>query len=70
MKFYEYTRLKRIEAGLTQQEIADKLGFSHRANAHKLETGKIGWSFFDVCEFAELLDMKPSELIAEWERQK
>lgn len=67
MLFGEFARLKRVEAGLTQQQCADALGFKHRSAFLKKEDGTREWSLSEMMQFAELLDQKPSELFAEFE---
>lgn len=68
MTFAQFARYKRIEANLSQDTVSQALGFSHRAQIHKLETGKLEWKLESVIRFAELLGMRTSELLREYEK--
>ena len=70
MIFKEFARLKRIEAGLSQQRCANALGMSDRAAFLKLELEKYPhqWSLKNVQDFAALLNVQPSTLLAEYEQ--
>lgn len=65
--FASFIRGKRIAAGFTQQECANALGLDHRATFLKKEKGLWEFSFLDVVNFAKLLGVPASVLIAEWE---
>ncbi len=67
MIFGQFARLKRIEAGKSQQVCAEALGFADRSSFHKLEDGERVWKLDQVLSFAELLGLSASALIAEYE---
>lgn len=66
--FATFARLKRIEAGLSQERCAAALNYEHRSTFLRKETGLIEWSLADLEAFAGLLGVRPSELLAEFER--
>jgi transcriptional regulator with XRE-family HTH domain len=51
----------RIQKGLTQTELADKIGKNH-PSINKLENGKVNPSYYFLCEVAEGLDIKVKNL--------
>jgi len=67
MKFGQFARAKRQQAGLTQHQVAVALGYSHRANIARLEAGSLEWKLSSVRKLAGLLGVKTSELLAEAE---
>ena len=67
MTFPEYTRLRRVEAGVSLQQVADALGLPHRSMIHRRETGENEWRFSEVVKLAALLNTPLSEFIAAWE---
>ncbi len=69
LTFKQFARLKRLEAGLTQQQCANALGTKRRGAFYNLESSKrrARWSLKSFVAFAELLGVKPSELMAEFE---
>lgn len=71
MTFKQFARLKRTEAGLSQQACALALGMSDRAAFLKLESDhyyNYGWSLKNLLDFARLLGKNASELLAEYEQ--
>lgn len=68
--FAAFIRSQRLAAGYTQQECATALGFDHRATFLKKEKGLWEFSFFDVVNFAKLLGVPASALIAGWENSE
>ena len=68
MTFGEFARRKRIEAGISQQVCAEAIGLKSRSAFHKLEDGERLWKLRQLTRFAELLDMRGSELLAEFEQ--
>ncbi len=54
---YKFLKVRRIQLGITQSQLASYIGFKHRSSIHRLETNKIEWKIRDVikaCEFLEL----------------
>ncbi len=68
MTFGEFARLKRIEAGKSQQVCAVAIGLETKGGYQRLEGGKRFWKLDQVVGFAELLEMKTSQLVAEFEQ--
>jgi transcriptional regulator with XRE-family HTH domain len=66
MTFGEFVRQKRLEAGLSQDEVARALGYKHRSNIHRLETGKLEWKLTAIIKLAALFGMSAVELLAEF----
>ncbi len=68
MLFHQFLRKKRNEAKFSQNQVAVWLGFAHRSNVHRKEAGRMNWTVNDLFLMAELFNLKPSELLAEYER--
>lgn len=56
-------REKRKELGLTQDELAKKMGYKNRVSICKVETGKEDLTTERVRHFAKVLQCKPAELM-------
>ena len=56
-------REKRKELGLTQEELAKKMGYKNRVSICKVETGKEDLTTERVRQFAKALQCKPAELM-------
>jgi len=69
MTFKQFARLKRIEAGLTQQQCANALGLKNRSAFLKLESSHYlnQWSLRYLENFASVLNLKTSQLIRQYE---
>ena len=67
--FSQFAKQKRLENNLTQHQCSRALCYKNRSTFQRLETGKIKWSLDDLQNFADLLNVKLSELIAEYENQ-
>lgn len=59
--FGEAVATIRCDTGLTQQELANKLGYS-RASIANIETGRQRVLLSDVFDFAKALKIKPRQL--------
>ena len=70
MTFGEFARLKRIEAGKSQEVCARSLGLKHRASCHRLEDGERFWKLSQVFNFAKLIGTSASALLAEYEKYR
>lgn len=46
---------RRVELGISQDELAQHIGFEHRSNVHRLETGKLQWKFANVIKATKML---------------
>ena len=63
MKLYENIRNRRVELGLTQSELASKVGYSDKGMISKIENGKVDLSQSQVMKFAKALETTPGELM-------
>ena len=59
VKFY------REKAKMTQQELADKLGYSNKSSIAKIEAGAAKVHSFKIVKFAEALGCRPEDLADE-----
>lgn len=65
--FGEIAKAHRQRCGLSQQQVCDVLGLSHRSDISRREAGQSGWRLDEVMAFAGLVGVRASELIAELE---
>lgn len=64
MKIGDKIRARRKELGMTQQELADKMGYTNRSSICAIETGKeSNLTAERIGEFAKVLQMSPLELM-------
>lgn len=63
MTIYDRIKAKRIEMGLTQDELAKKMGYKSRSSINKIEMGKQDINQRHVAAFAKALMVSPSWLI-------
>ena len=68
MTINQFLRTKRQELGISQDTVSQALGYAHRSEVHRLETGKLEFRLRHLFILAELFGMKASELLAEYER--
>lgn len=54
---------RRLELNMSQQELADKLGYTDRSAIAKIETGKNDISLNKFKEIAKALQISPAKLI-------
>lgn len=64
----ERIRNRRIELGLTQEELAHKLGYKSKASINKIELGIQDLPQKKIAEVAKALETTPSELMGWNER--
>lgn len=69
MTFGQFARQLREQRGTSQDTVAQALGYEHRSNIHRLETGKLEWKLSSVVALAQLFNMSTSELLREFENQ-
>lgn len=63
LELYKNIRKRRIELGLSQEELANKVGYKDRTSIAKIETGKIDLPQSKIMEFAIALGMQASDLM-------
>lgn len=66
-KLYINIKNRRIELGMTQQELADKMGYTNRSSIAKIENGTVDLSQSKIVQFAKVLETTPSELMGDVE---
>jgi repressor LexA len=66
LKLYENIRERRKELGLTQSDLAHKVGYSDKSMIAKIENGKVDLGQSKILEIAKALQISPSELTG-WE---
>lgn len=59
-------RIKREELGITQEELASKMGYKNKSTIAKIENGTNDITQSKVCEFADILKTTPAYLMG-WE---
>lgn len=64
--FGQFIKQKRVEAKLTQRDIADYLGYASYAMISMLEGGERYWQLDHVVKLAKLFDVPVWKLIKEW----
>ncbi len=67
MKLYENIKRRRSELGITQTELAHRLGYSDRSAIAHIEKGDIDLPQSKIVAFAEALSTTPGELLGEVE---
>ena len=63
MKLYENIKRRRIELGLSQSELASKVGYKDKGSISRIENGKIDLTQSAIEEFANALECTPSYLM-------
>ena len=63
LKLYENIKRRRLELGLTQTQIASKLGYADKSMIAKIEKGQIDLPQSKIMAFAQVLKMDPGLLM-------
>lgn len=66
MNIGEIIRKRRIELGWTQQELADKMGYTSKSTINKIEKGRSDVAQKNIAKFAEVLGVSIAYLM-DWE---
>lgn len=66
-KLYENIRERRKALGMTQQELAEKIGYMDRSMVAKIENGTVDISQSKIVQIAKALETTPSDLMGEVE---
>lgn len=70
LKIYENIKLLRLNHGMTQQELAEAIGYSGgKSMISKIESGKIDLSQSKIKQFADLFGVTPGDLLG-WDDEK
>ena len=62
-KLYKNIKNRRKALGMTQQELADKMGYGDRSSIAKIENGAVDLNQSKIVQFAKILETTPSELM-------
>lgn len=62
-QLYKNIKARRIELGLTQQELAEKMGYTNRSSIAKIENGAVDLSQSKIIQFAKVLETTPGALM-------
>lgn len=65
MKFGERVKMRRIQMGLTQQELAEMVGYRHKSSIQKIETSQAKASVEQVAVFSKALQTSRSFLVGQ-----
>lgn len=66
LDLYSNIKKRRLELGLTQSELAEKLGYSDKSMIAKIESGKVDLAQSKIVAFADALQVTPAYLMG-WE---
>ncbi len=62
-KIYENIRILRVTRGWTQQELAEKMGYTEKSIISKIEKGKVDLTLSKVEDFAKIFGTTPAQLM-------
>lgn len=68
LQLYKNIKSRRTELGLTQSELAKKLGYADKSMIAKIEKGDVDLTQSKIVAFADALRLSPSELMG-WEEE-
>ncbi len=63
LQLYHNIKNRRLKLGLTQSELAKKLGYSDKSMIAKIEKGAVDLPQSKIIAFAEALNVSPSDLM-------
>lgn len=63
MKLYENIKIRRKELGLTQSDLANKMGYAGKSMISRIERGDVDLSESKIIEFAKILETTPQALM-------
>lgn len=69
MTFGQFVRQLREQHNLSQDAVAQALGYAHRAQVNRMENDERPWRLESIQRLAQLFDMPASELLREFENQ-
>ena len=67
-KVYENIKKLRLERGMSQEELAKKIGYTDRSSIAKIESGKVDLTNSKIAEIARVLGADPAVLMG-WKNQ-
>ena len=65
LKLYENIKNRRIELGMTQAQLAEKLGYADKSMIAKIEKGQVDIPLSKIMAFAEVLGMEAGDLMGD-----
>lgn len=69
LELYKNIKSRRIELGMSQQELSDIVGYSGKSMISKIERGEVDLSQTMIQKFADALRTTPGDLMG-WEEDK
>lgn len=66
---YENIKKRRLELNMTQEQLAEKMGYSDKTMISKIESGQIDISYSKILAFAQVLRIEPEALMG-WTEEK
>ena len=63
LELYKNIKKRRQELGMTQSDLAEKLGYSDKSMIAKIENGKVDLAQSKIVAFANALKVSPSDLM-------
>ena len=69
LELYEKIRTRREELGMSQAELAKKVGYTSRSTITRIEKGEIDLSRTKIVDFAKALKVTPAYLMG-WEDEE
>ena len=63
LELYKNIKKRRLELGMTQSDLAEKLGYSDKSMIAKIESGKVDLAQSRIIAFADALRVTPSDLM-------
>ena len=70
MQIAELIALAKVRSGKSQKEMATEMGYIHPQRISKLSKGELEANASEIVYLAEKANMKPIEVLAEFETQK
>lgn len=70
MNIAELVALAKVRSGKTQKQMATEMGYSHPQKVSNIATGIKAPDASEIMYLAEAADMKPIEVLAEFEIQR
>ena len=68
LKLYENIKKLRKEAGMTQEDLARRAGYTDRSSIAKIERGAVDLSQSKIKQFADIFGTTPSQLMG-WDAE-
>jgi len=69
-ELYKNIKKRRQELSMTQQELAEKIGYTDRSSVAKIENGRIDLSQSKIMQIAKALETTPGDLMGNVEHKE